>query len=84
MANTTGIDFVVCESPDGWSLHAPGSSGEDIADGSEPYLASGTGEPTASDYQLAATLPRNPERTKALDRLLEAKDAAVRSRLAKP
>lgn len=29
------------------------------------------------------TLPRNRERTKALDRLLEAKDAAVRSRIAK-
>lgn len=29
-------------------------------------------------------LPRNPERTVALRKLLEAKDAAVRARLAKP
>lgn len=37
--------------------------------------------------QLAATivetLPRNPERTVALRKLLEAKDAAVRAKLAK-
>ena len=32
---------------------------------------------------LVATLPRNPERTKALNKLLEAKDAAVRALLAK-
>lgn len=30
---------------------------------------------------LVATLPRNPERTVALRKLLEAKDAAVRARL---
>lgn len=33
--------------------------------------------------QIVATLPRNPERTVALRKLLEAKDAAVRARLAK-
>jgi hypothetical protein len=33
---------------------------------------------------LIATLPRNPERTVALRKLLEAKDAAVRAKLAKP
>lgn len=33
---------------------------------------------------IVATLPRNPERTVALRKLLEAKDAAVRARLAKP
>lgn len=33
--------------------------------------------------QLVATLPRNPERTVALRKLLEGKDAAVRARLAK-
>lgn len=33
--------------------------------------------------QLVATLPRNPERTVALRKLLEAKDAAVRAKLAK-
>jgi hypothetical protein len=32
---------------------------------------------------IVATLPRNPERTVALRKLLEAKDAAVRARLAK-
>jgi hypothetical protein len=33
---------------------------------------------------LVKTLPRNPERTVALRKLLEAKDAAVRARIAKP
>lgn len=33
--------------------------------------------------QIVATLPRNPERTVALRKLLEAKDAAVRARLFK-
>ena len=32
--------------------------------------------------RIVATLPRNPERTVALRKLLEAKDAAVRARLA--
>lgn len=34
-------------------------------------------------YVIIATLPRNPERTVALRKLLEAKDAAVRAKLAK-
>jgi hypothetical protein len=33
--------------------------------------------------RIVATLPRNPERTVALRKLLEAKDAAVRATLAK-
>ncbi len=33
--------------------------------------------------ELVATLPRNPERTVALRKLLEAKDAAVRALVAK-
>ena len=33
--------------------------------------------------RIEAELPRNPERTVALRKLLEAKDAAVRARLAK-
>jgi len=33
--------------------------------------------------QIVETLPRNPERTVALRKLLEAKDAAVRAKLAK-
>jgi hypothetical protein len=34
-------------------------------------------------YRMVATLPRNPERTVALRKLLEAKDAAVRALVAK-
>jgi hypothetical protein len=34
-------------------------------------------------HQIIDTLPRNPERTVALRKLLEAKDAAVRAKLAK-
>lgn len=34
-------------------------------------------------YSLVATLPRNPERTVALRKLLESKDAAVRAAIAK-
>lgn len=33
--------------------------------------------------RIVADLPRNPERTVALRKLLEAKDAAVRAKLAK-
>jgi hypothetical protein len=32
-------------------------------------------------HEIVATLPRNPERTTALRKLLEAKDCAVRARL---
>lgn len=34
-------DLVLCESADGWSLHAPGSTDEQIASGDAPPLASG-------------------------------------------
>lgn len=34
-------------------------------------------------YEIVEKLPRNPERTVALRKLLEAKDAAVRTKLAK-
>jgi len=34
--------------------------------------------------EIVQNLPRNPERTVALRKLLEAKDAAVRAKLAKP
>lgn len=53
MATTQNIDrddLVLCQSADGWSLHAPGSTDEDIASGDAPYLASGDGEPTEADY----------------------------------
>ena len=42
---------------------------------SEPFAA------LAAD--IVATIPRNPERTVALRKLLEAKDAAVRAKIAK-
>lgn len=45
----TAADLVLCESADGWSLHAPESTDEDIASGDAPYLLSGEGEPTAQD-----------------------------------
>jgi hypothetical protein len=40
-------------------------------------------KPFADLAQAVLTLPRNPERTVALRKLLEAKDAAVRAKLAK-
>ena len=40
--------------------------------------------PFADLTELIMTLPRNPERTVALRKLLEAKDAAVRAKLAQP
>lgn len=46
-------ELVLCESPDGWSLHAPGSTDEEIATGDAPYLVSGPGEPTKADYDAA-------------------------------
>ena len=47
----------------GWSLHAPGSSDEQIASGYAPCLVSGTAiciggtwdRPAEADYQLATT-----------------------------
>lgn len=50
---TTANDLVLCQSADGWSLHAPGSTDEDIASGDAPYIVSGPGEPTAADYSAA-------------------------------
>jgi len=35
-------------------------------------------------YRIVETLPRNPERTVALRKLLEAKDAAVRAAIYQP
>lgn len=35
-------------------------------------------------HWTVANIPRNPERTKALNALMDAKDAAVRAALAKP
>ena len=48
-----------------------------------PHLAA-VSQPFAEHAQrIVETLPRNPERTVALRKLLEAKDAAVRALLAK-
>lgn len=49
-------DLVLCESADGWSLHAPGSTDEEIASGDAPYLVCGEGEPTAEDYAQALAI----------------------------
>lgn len=46
-------DLVLCESVAGWSLHAPGSTDDEIASGDAPYLISGEGEPTQTDYASA-------------------------------
>jgi hypothetical protein len=48
-----------------------------------PELQSVSEPFTALAYMIVEKLPRNPERTVALRKLLEAKDAAVRARLAK-
>jgi hypothetical protein len=57
--------LVLCRSDagdGGWSLHAPGSTDEDIASGDAPPLLSGTAEwqgvwsrPNAADYRDALT-----------------------------
>lgn len=47
-----------------------------------PHLAE-VSKPFADLADVVMGLPRNPERTVALRKLLEAKDAAVRARLAK-
>lgn len=44
-----------------------------------PHLAAVSGDFCKMAYSIVATLPRNPERTVALRKLLEAKDAAVRA-----
>ncbi|HRN83265.1 MAG TPA: hypothetical protein PK857_00475 [Hyphomicrobium sp.] len=48
-----------------------------------PHLASISGSFAQLAYEICAILPRNPERTVALRKLLEAKDCAVRARLYK-
>jgi hypothetical protein len=50
VASHAEAELVECDSPDGFSLHAPGSSDEDIADGTAPPLVSGDGRPTEADY----------------------------------
>ncbi len=51
-------DFVLCRSDrgdGGWSLHAPGSTDEEIANGDAPPLVSDDeADPTPDDYREAA------------------------------
>lgn len=54
----TQADLVLCRSDDGqggWSLHAPGSTDEQIASGDAPYLLTGDnwGGPTIADRDRA-------------------------------
>lgn len=46
-------------------------------------IALGDNTPESGTVTIGAALPRNPERTVALRKLLEAKDAAVRALLAR-
>jgi|GEM_PF-3030834 hypothetical protein len=75
LVDTTRVDddadFVVCESEDGWSLHAPDSTDEEIAGGEALPLASGASRPTREDYDLARAQLDSPARasTWALRRL---------------
>jgi hypothetical protein len=48
-----------------------------------PHLQEVSSEFHSLAFRLVHSLPRNPERTVALRKLLEAKDAAVRARLYK-
>lgn len=60
-----------------------------LAEVSKPFsdlahaLVEGDNGPASGTVTFGSPLPRNPERTVALRKLLEAKDAAVRARLAK-
>ena len=48
--------WVVCYSDSGdggWSIHAPGSTDDEIAEGTALALVSGTGPITADDYAAA-------------------------------
>ena len=62
MNTYTADDLVLCQSVDGFSLHAPGSTDEEIANGDAPYLVSGPGEPTDADYELALKILSERER----------------------
>ena len=48
-----------------------------------PHLQGVSGEFYKMACSIVANIPRNPERTVALRKLLEAKDAAVRAAIAK-
>lgn len=73
----------------GWSLKSPGSEVAEhimqfFAHEHLPAHLQEVSKPFAElAAHIVATLPRNPERTTALRKLLEGKDAAVRARIAK-
>lgn len=46
-------DLVLCASGDGYSLHAPGSTDDDIASGGAPYLWSGEEHPGPVERRAA-------------------------------
>ena len=50
--NTYGL--VLVQTYDGWSLHAPGSTDEQIAEGDALAILSDEGTPTQDDYDAAA------------------------------
>ena len=45
--------LVLCQSSDGWSYHAAGSTDEDISTGDAPNNLTGPGRPTAADLEAA-------------------------------
>lgn len=49
-------NLVLCADDDGWSLHPPGSTDEDIAAGDAAFIVCGAGRPTQADYDEAAAL----------------------------
>lgn len=64
----TATAFNLCASADGWSLHAPDSTDDDIANGDAPYIVSGEGEPAEADYAEATRLyDANPAKYNATD-----------------
>lgn len=46
-------DLILVQEADGWSFHAPGSTDEEIADGSAPYITCGEGIATDDDHKRA-------------------------------
>ena len=47
-------DFIVCQTADGFRIHAPFSTDKAIANGEAPYLVAGPGEPSDADFLEAA------------------------------
>ena len=45
--------FIICQTADGFSIHAPGSTNDQIACGDAAYLVAGEGEPTDEDFAAA-------------------------------